>query len=97
MEMLFEFIPQDEEKKKRKQAYKNCIGEILSEELEERGMTSATLSELLNIPESKISDWKNGKATPLADGDLLSLALFLNLPLEYLCYGLEKFKEKTAK
>lgn len=48
-----------------------------------RGVTPYVVSKETGIPQSTLSDWKNGRYTPKAD-KMLKIAEYFDVPLEYL-------------
>lgn len=74
----------------------NGFFERLTEALEDKHLTRADLSRLLNIPTSTLQNWKNGKTMPAAD-TALKIAQYLDVSLEYLITGKEKETEKKIK
>lgn len=55
----------------------------LFEVLKERGITAKTLSLETGIPQSTITDWKNGRTVPPID-KFFAIANYLNLSVDYL-------------
>lgn len=77
-------LPKGEEIKKSK----NIIGFILEEIFEERDLTINKVSFETGIAYNTIRDWLNGTSKPTTDDDLLTISMYLNLSITYLCYGI---------
>ncbi len=61
----------------------NTFGERLKELRLEENLTRAQLSIALNVNDSTISRWENGKIIPGID-DLYNIAVFFNVSADYL-------------
>lgn len=87
---LVDEIPQDnpEGKKKGEEDKCNVIGESLQELMAEKKLNVAELAAKTKIPFTTMDDWTNGRTIPFAGKNLLNLSKFLNVPLEFLCYGI---------
>lgn len=67
----------------------NCLQDMLLELMDKRQVTLAQIQRETNIPWSTLQGWHDGNAnSQLADKNLLRLAQFFKVPLEYLVYGL---------
>lgn len=97
-----EELPETDEKKVKPKV--NCLQDILIEVMNERGLTDAQIVKATGIAWSTYFGWVSGQtATQLADKNLLKLAQYLNLSIEYLCFGIgtddprfEEFDRKDA-
>ena len=85
---LFENIPQDNFPTRKQKTFNNCVADTLNEILFERKLTLARVQKDTNIPFPTLDDWIKGKSVPLADDNLMVLAKYLNVTLEFLCFGL---------
>lgn len=89
---LFENIPQDNpdgKKDERPKRYRNCLADIFHELISERKISLAKVHKETGIPFPTLDDWIKGTSkSQLTDDNLMILARYLNVGLEYLCYGL---------
>lgn len=69
------------------------FGEILEGELHKRGITATALGRAVDISPSGMSNYRNGRV-PKAD-ELLRIAEFLGVSMEYLLTGAEKAAGKS--
>jgi transcriptional regulator with XRE-family HTH domain len=96
-------MPQTDEPSKKREKV-NCLSDILLELMDSRKIEPAQIHKATGIAYTTLSDWMSGKVgTQMADKNLLKLAQFFSVSLEYLCYGIgseeypyERFdKDKT--
>lgn len=67
----------------------NCFQEIFLEILDERKLGLAPIQKAADIPWPTLQGWYAGSTkTPLLDINILKLAQFLNVSIEYLCFGI---------
>lgn len=79
----------DGNKKKKTKQYNNCLAIILNELMFERKISTAQIVKETGIPWATISDWTNYKTTTQkVDDNLMKLARFFNVSVEYLCFGI---------
>jgi hypothetical protein len=82
-----EQLPQTDEPKKRERV--NCLQDMLLELMHERKISLATIQKTTGIPWPTLIGWHSGDvACQMADKNLLALARFFNVSLEYLVYGI---------
>lgn len=80
-------LPQTDEPKRKPRV--NCLQDMLIEIMNERGLKDAEIVKATNIPWATFHGWVSGEVScQLADQNLLRLAQFLNVSLEYLVYGI---------
>lgn len=95
-------LPQTDEPKKKVEKF-NCLQEILAELMSERSIEMAEIVKATGIKFPTLHDWVKGNVqAQMVDKNLLKLAQFFNVSLEYLCFGIgdpdeafEKFKSDT--
>lgn len=95
--------PEDLEKSKKKKDSVNCLQDILIELLDARGVQLSDVQKATKIPWGTLIDWYSGdNETQRTDENLLRLAQYFNVTIEYLCYGIgddsaayEKFDNNT--
>lgn len=87
---FFESIPMDnpDALKKKKKEINNIICEMLNELLSARDINLAKVVKDTGIPFTTLDDWANGRTTPMADENLIKLANYFEVTLEYLCFGI---------
>jgi hypothetical protein len=89
---MFNNLPvyqEDLEKIKNKKPKVNNLQEIVIELMNERKLRDADVIKATGIPWGTWMGWINGDVkSQLADGNLLKLAKFFNVHLEYLCFGI---------
>lgn len=67
----------------------NCLQDMLLELIDKRDVTLAQIQRATEIPWSTLMGWHDGTSgAQLADKNLLRLAQFFKVPLEYLVYGI---------
>jgi hypothetical protein len=82
-----EQLPQTDEPKKVEKV--NCLQDQLLDLMNERGVSLAEIQASTGIPWGTLMAWHDGKfGSQLADKNLLRLAQFFKVPLEFLVYGL---------
>jgi transcriptional regulator with XRE-family HTH domain len=83
-----EQLPKTDPAKPKKQTA-NCLGVILREILEERGITDSEVVKATGIPWPTFWGWVTESVdVQLTDDNLFKLFKFLNVPLHYLVYGI---------
>ena len=87
---MFENLEMDHpENAKKEKPRVNCLNEILAELMSERKITDSQVVKATGIPWSTWSSWCYGEVrSQLADKNLLLVARFFNVSLEYLVYGI---------
>lgn len=85
---LFENIPQDNIPKKKVKTFRNCLADIFNETLFDRKVPLAKVQRETNIPFPTLDDWIKARTCPLADDNLMVLTRYLDMSMEYLCYGI---------
>lgn len=99
---MFDYLPQTDEPKKTPSV--NCLQEILNELMDVNKVEAADIHRATGIAYTTIHDWIHGNVrAQLADRNLLKLAQYFNVSLEYLCFGIgdsvpvfEKFKDEFS-
>lgn len=82
-----EELPQTDEPKKKEKV--NCLQDILLELMDERNINPAEIVRATQIPWGTFHGWMCGDVIcQKADKNLLKLAQFFNVRLEYLIYGI---------
>jgi DNA invertase Pin-like site-specific DNA recombinase len=85
--LMFDHLPQTE--KPKKQEERNILQEILLELMEKRRVDLAVIQKETGISWSTLYKWyKGGTTSQLMRSELLKLARFFNVSLEYLCFGI---------
>ena len=80
-------LPVTDVKKEKERV--NCLQEMLIDILNDRGLKDADVVKATGISWSTYFGWVSGQVkTQLADKNLLRLAQYLNVSLEYLCFGI---------
>jgi hypothetical protein len=88
MQSLFEEdIEQDNIPKKKPKTFTNCLAENFSMIIFERKISLSKVQKDTSIPFPTLHDWVRGKTIPLADDNLMVLSKYLEISLEYLCFG----------
>lgn len=85
---LFESIPQDAVVFKKIKKFNNCVSDIFHEVISERKISLARVQKDTEIPFPTLDDWIKGRTIPLTDENIMILARYLNLDLEYLLFGI---------
>lgn len=85
---LFDEIPQDNFPNKKPKTFRNCVADNFNEILFERDISLARVQKDTGIPFPTLDDWIKARTIPLTDDNLMVLARYLNVPLEFLCYGI---------
>lgn len=81
-------LPQTDEPKKQRPKV-NCLQDILLELMDERKIAPVEIQKATGIPWATLHGWIVGDvATQKTDKNLLELARFFNVSLEYLCFGI---------
>jgi hypothetical protein len=96
-------MPETNEKKKKPRI--NILQDIFLELLEERKVTLSQVQKATEIKWGTLMGWHDGSVrSQMADKNLLRLAQFFNVSLEYLCFGIgddseayEKFEEESRQ
>src|SRR5690554_2441019 len=98
---LFENLPvyqEDLEKIRAKKKSINCLQEMLLELMEERSVSLARIHKETGIPFSTLMDWHNGESkSQMLEENILKLARYFNVSLEYLCFGIGSDEEAYGK
>lgn len=89
-------VPEDQmpqtdppKKKERKKPSSNILKQIMRELMEERNINLAQIQKATALKWSTLYGWYKGDAqTQILDQDLLKLAQFFNVTLEYLAFGI---------
>lgn len=85
---LFDDLPMDNPDGAKKEKSPNILQEILAEVMSERGLEMADIVKATGIKFPTLHDWVKGNVqTQKMDENLWKLARYLNLSLEYLCFG----------
>lgn len=95
-------LPVTDEAKKRTKV--NCLQDMLLELMDERKVSLAQIQKETKIPFSTLMGWHDGSVNcQIADKNLLALARFFNVSLEFLVYGIgngdpafEQFKDEAS-
>lgn len=67
----------------------NCLQDILIELLDERKIQLSQIQKEADLSWATLWGWYSGSTkTPMLDMNILKLARFLNVSIEYLCYGI---------
>lgn len=81
--------PEDLEKVKAKKQSINCLQDMLIELMDKRGVSLADIQKTTSIPWGTLHGWYTGDViAQKADKNLLALAQYFKVPLEYLVYGI---------
>lgn len=89
-------LPQTDEAKKKESI--NCLQDIFIELLDDRKVQLADVQRGTGIAWGTIHGWYCGDVkSQLADKNLLKLAQFFNVSIEYLCFGIGDDKEAFEK
>jgi DNA phosphorothioation-dependent restriction protein DptG len=84
-----EQLPQTDEPKKKKKPSSNILSKIMKELMEERDIKLAQIQKATGIAWSTLHGWYDGDVkAQILDEDLLKVARFFNVTLEYLAFGI---------
>jgi len=86
---MFEELPTDNPDGSKKKRSPNILQEILSELMNSRGVEMADIHKATGVPYPTLCDWCFGNVqTQKLDRNILKLAQFFNVSIEYLVYGI---------